>query len=93
MEDKRNETPKPHRITVSNREEILISGVEDVESFDEREIILFTSEGNLILEGEDFKINKLSVESGDMEISGFLNSMRYNESVKSGGSFWGKIFK
>lgn len=93
MEEKRNDSPKPHKITMSDREDIFISGVEDVESFDEREIILLTSEGNLILEGEDFKINKLSVESGDMEISGFLNSMRYNESVKNGGGFWGKIFK
>lgn len=93
MEEKRNDISKPHKITMSDREDIFISGVEDVESFDEREIILLTSEGNLILEGEDFKINKLSVESGDMEISGFLNSMRYNESVKNGGGFWGKIFK
>lgn len=93
MEDKRNELSKPHSITVNERESITITGVEEVENFDEREIVLFTERGNLVLEGEDFKINTLSVESGDMEISGFLVNLRYSENAKSGGGFWAKIFK
>lgn len=93
MEDRKNEISKPHSIKICEREEIVITGVEEVESFDEREIVLFTERGNLVLEGEDFKINALSVETGDMEISGFLVNLRYNENAKSGGGFWSKIFK
>lgn len=93
MEDRKKEISKPHSIKICEREEIVITGVEEVESFDEREIVLFTEQGNLVLEGEDFKINALSVETGDMEISGFLVNLRYNENAKSGGGFWSKIFK
>ena len=93
MEEKRGEVQKEHKILVVDREIISLTGVEEVESFDEKEISLITSLGSLVLEGEDFKMNMLSVESGEMEISGYLNGARYNDYAKSTGSFWQKIFK
>lgn len=93
MDERKNDNKPFHSITINQRETINVSGVEDVESFDENEIILYTSEGGIILSGEEFKINRLSVETGDVEIQGFVNEIKYTNSTQSGGGFWSKIFK
>ena len=84
-----------HNIVVENREKISISGVLNVESFDEEKIILETSEGMLTLEGENLHINRLSVDDGEMMVEGYIYSFVYSdgESTSSGGNFFAKLFK
>lgn len=94
MEERRNDIKSTHNISITEREKILVSGVLDVESFDENEIILYTSEGGIVLNGEEFKINKLNVDNGEVEINGYLNELKYvNTSSGSTTGFWSKIFK
>ena len=93
MEEKRNELKSAHSILIDERERIKVSGVTDVDSFDENEIILYTSDGGVVLSGEDFKINRLNVESGDVEIEGFINEIKYTNLTQTSGGFWSKIFK
>ena len=91
MEDLKNNN---HKVIIENREKITISGAVDVESFDEREISVYTTEGAVVLYGDDFKINRLNVDSGDVEIEGYINEFKYTGADKSeGGSIWSKIFK
>ncbi len=83
-----------HKIIIEDREKITISGVSDVENFDEREITLYTVDGAIQLFGEDFKINKLNVETGDVEIEGYITEVKYTGVDKTDkGGFWGKIFR
>jgi len=85
---------KEHKILIESREKMSISGIIDVESFDENEIILYTTDGAVNLYGEDFKINKLNVDSGDVEIEGYINEIKYTGVEKSEkGGFWSKIFR
>ena len=93
MDDKKNDIKSAHCVVINQRENVKISGIVDVESFDESEIVLYTSEGGIILIGEDFKINKLSVDTGEVEIEGYLNEIKYTNSIQSCGNFWSKIFK
>ena len=91
MEDIKNNN---HKVIIENREKIVISGVVDVESFDEKEIFVYTTEGQIVLSGEDFKINRLSVDTGDVEVEGYISELKYTGADKSaGGSIWSKIFK
>ena len=81
---------------MENRSKISISGVEDVDSFDEQTVILFTNAGLLTLRGRDFHINKLNVDSGEVVIEGDVESLTYSESMGSSrdsGGFFSKIFK
>ncbi len=83
-----------HKIVIEDREKIMITGISDVESFDEREIIIYTTEGVLNLFGEDFKINRLNVEAGDIEIAGYITEIKYTGAEKGdGGGFWNKLFR
>ncbi len=83
---------KPHHIILEERANLSISGVEDVDSFDERQIIMRTTKGNLILRGSDLHIDKLSLESGDMSVSGLITELGYEE-TGAGGSLWSRLFK
>ena len=62
-----------------------ISGVEDVESFDEQEIVMRTSGGCLVICGEELSISRLSVDSGDVNVQGYLTELRYEEAGEKRG--------
>ena len=69
---------RAHTISVENRERTVVTGVMDVESFNEEEIILRTSEhGILVIKGEELHINRLSVDTGDVSIVGDVSNMDY----------------
>ncbi len=91
MEEKRN---IEHKITMIGREKITVSGVEDVDSFDEDKIVAYTTEGVMTVKGAEFRINRLNVEDGELEIEGDVDSIEYADGHKSDkGGFFGKIFK
>ena len=81
-----------HNVILEGRERISISGVIDVESFDEGEIIMETCKGNLIISGEGLKVEKLSIETGDTVVEGNITGLEYSEKGSNKGSFWSKIF-
>ncbi len=92
MEEKRRE--EQHRMIMSGREKISISGVEDVDSFEDDKIIAYTTEGVMTIKGAQFRINRLNVESGELEIEGLVDLIEYADGHKSDkGGFLSKIFR
>jgi len=84
----------PHNIIMEGRERLSISGVEDVESFDEETIVVYTSKGMLIVKGSDLHIEKLSLDGGDLSVEGHIDSLRYEEeSSGGGGGLISRLFK
>ncbi|MBQ3391163.1 MAG: sporulation protein YabP [Clostridia bacterium] len=81
-----------HRLNLEGRERLFIAGVEDVVSFDEREILLDTTEGSLLLRGEGMHINKLSVENGELQIEGQIDCVEYSDSAPSRPGFFTRVF-
>lgn len=67
-----------HMITVTNREQILVTGVLHVESFDDRQIVLDTDLGTLTMNGEDLSIKQLNLEEGSFAVEGLLTSLQYS---------------
>ena len=57
-----NDTQGRHNAILENRQRLQLSGVTDVDSFDEDEIRLFTQLGELTIKGKDLHINEISVE-------------------------------
>ncbi len=93
MEERKN-TESRHTITMQGREKFRATGVEDVESFDDDKIIAYTNDGQMEIKGADLRINRLSVDDGELEIEGIVDSIEYSDSHRSsGGGIWGKIFK
>ncbi|MDR1530982.1 MAG: sporulation protein YabP, partial [Clostridiales bacterium] len=68
-----------HAITIDHRENATITGVLDVISFDEETIVADTELGVLILHGASLHVNRLNLESGDLEIDGDIAGINYED--------------
>jgi sporulation protein YabP len=82
MEEKSGATGKMHKLVLSDRRGGVVSGVVDVLSFDVSEILLETELGMLLVKGQDLHVNRLSLEKGEVEMEGRIDSCAYSE-VKS----------
>ncbi len=91
-EEKLKPTSKPHNIILEDRERLSVSGVGDVDSFDDRQIILRTTKGSLIIRGSELHIDKLSLDTGELAVTGLISDLGYEETAP-GGSLWSRLFK
>ncbi len=83
-----------HNIILEGRRKLSVSGVTDVDKFDENTVLLYTSMGELTVCGSDLHVNDLSVGSGEMNIEGEIRSIVYGDPDRhSPLSFLGKIFR
>ena len=74
-EEKRPGPEAAHHIILEEREQLSVSGVEEVESFDESAILLTTAQGGLEIQGEGLHIEKLSLDGGDLKVEGRVNAL------------------
>ena len=81
-----------HRLELVGRERLTVSGVEDVERFDENGIVMSTSAGVLVVTGEDLHIGKLSLDGGELHVDGRSNSVAYEEGGREQGGFLRRLF-
>lgn len=81
---------------VNNRKTSMVTGVLDVLAFDLNEILLETEQGMLMVKGTDLHVNRLTLEKGEVDISGNINSIAYSDThqaVKSNEHIFAKLFK
>lgn len=86
---------KGHRLVMENREEIALTGVKKVQSFDPKEIVLETELGILSIKGEQLGIKLLNLEEGKVDLQGHVGALIYQRNT-SGGSRQGlmnRIFR
>ncbi|MDC7291669.1 sporulation protein YabP [Blautia schinkii] len=67
----------PHKLMLENRQGGTITGVRDVNSFDEKEILLLTDAGKLLIKGEQLHVKRLNLEKGEVDIEGKVDSLTY----------------
>lgn len=94
--EERQQSPKNHKISLNNRHSAVISGVNDVLSFDANEVLLETEMGVLMLRGDELHVNRLTLEKGEVDVDGKIDSLTYSDGggyQKSGESLFGRLFK
>ena len=94
MEEK--QYAKAHKLILSNRRTGTITGVADVISFDITEVLLETEQGMLMIKGADLHVNRLTLEKGEIDIEGRIDSLAYSEVTsfqKQSESLIGRLFK
>ena len=69
---------KVSSISLENRRKMLLTGVNEVLSFNDEKIILNTVLGKLNIKGQNLKMNKLDVKNGDVIVDGYITSLIYN---------------
>lgn len=94
MDDKKVVKPRNQSLILDNREKLSVSGVIDVESFNDESIITITDLGALIIRGAGLHINKLNLESNELVVEGDIYSLEYTDGdYAKSKSFFGKMFK
>lgn len=89
-------TRSAHKIVISNRKSGVLNGVIDVLSFDVGEILLETELGMLMIKGNDRHVNRLTLEKGEIDIEGKIDSFTYSDvktASKKNESLLGRLFK
>lgn len=80
-----------HHLILEDREKLTVSGVEEVESFDENTIVMDTAQGTLVVRGENLHIEKLSLDGGDLKVEGTVESLTYEDDRREKGGFFARL--
>lgn len=73
------EEKKPHRICMTQRSQLKLEGVKQVQSFDPKQVVLETEEGGLQIKGSKLHVSELSLESGCLDVEGRIDSLEYSD--------------
>ncbi len=81
-------------VILENRKKLTLTGIKDVLSFDDEIIVLESELGLLNIKGRDLKVNKISVETGDVIIEGTIRMFEYSDKdIAPKQSLVSRIFK
>ena len=80
----------PHKLQLSERKVLTMTGVTEVVSFDENAVVLQTSLGLLIVQGQQLSLKNLSLDGGQVAMEGSISALAYEEPRQSG---WRRLFR
>ena len=96
MEDKSSTSLGPHKFLMQGRKLAELTGIREVVSFDAKEVVLSTTMGVLVIRGSDFFVRRLTVEKGEVELEGQIDSFVYTDKpgkVGENGSLLKRLFR
>lgn len=74
----------PHKLTLDERRKLTMTGVTEVVSFDDTTVILHTSLGTLIVQGQELQLKTLTLDGGNVAVEGKIAGLVYEEPRRSG---------
>ena len=80
----------PHKLQLNERKSLTMTGVTEVVSFDETAVVLQTSLGLLIVQGQQLSLKNLSLDGGQVAVDGTISALSYEEPRQSG---WRRLFR
>lgn len=87
-----DEKDMPHSVILEGRERLSVSGVLEVQSFDEEQIQLETVRGMLLIRGRGLHVERLQLEVGELLVQGEVGLLEYEDSLPQRGGLWGRLF-
>lgn len=91
-ENKQKPVKKSHSLKLTDRGSLSVTGVEDVESFDESEIVMLTSLGELCVRGNGLHIGKISLDESELRVEGLISELCYEDSGSGRSGFFSRLF-
>ncbi len=91
MDDKKAKLP--HTLYVEERKKLILSGITDIGNFDDENISVYCSYGEILIKGENLKVIELDVETGQFCAEGKIVSLRYSDKAARKGGFLAGLMK
>ena len=82
----------PHTVILEGREKLSISGVVDVQSFDEEQVLLETVRGMMVVRGQGLHVERLQLEAGELIVEGEVGLVEYDDRVQPRGGLFSRLF-
>lgn len=86
------ENTMPHKLSLSERSSLSLTGVTEAVSFDEAAVVLKTTLGTLTIQGTDLQLKNLSLDGGQVAVEGHIDALSY-EDPRPAGSVWRRLFR
>ena len=93
MTDDKKVIKLPHSIIMEDRKKLSVSGVTDIDSFDEQTIIAITDLGELTIRGWNLHITRLNLEQGELIVDGEFSSLTYTDVRPQVKGFFAKVLR
>lgn len=91
--DDKPEVRRTHTLSMTDRSALTLTGVSDVDSFNDQIVIMTTSQGELTVAGQELHISALDLESGRLSIDGHIAALEYADSRAPGKRGLWRVFK
>lgn len=69
----------PHKLTLNRREQLTVTGVDEILGLDETTVALHTELGTLYIHGQGLQLKEFSVEAGQVTLTGQVSALIYRE--------------
>ncbi len=76
-----------HRLTLEDRQHMSLTGVTEVDCFDDTVVLLHTNRGLLTVRGEGLQLKNLNLEGGQVSVDGTVTAIVYEQQVAREGGF------
>ena len=93
MNEEKNTQLINQNVIMENRKSLTVTGVKDVDSFDEQTVIAFTNLGELTIRGEELHITSLNLDVGEISMQGNISSLTYSDTEPRASGLLSRIFK
>lgn len=80
----------PHKLQLNERTSLTMTGVAEVVSFDENTVVLQTSLGLLVIQGQQLQLKNLTLDGGQVAVEGSIRALSYEEPRQTG---WRRLFR
>ena len=85
--------PRAHILHIEDRSRMSVTGVQDVESFNDTEVVLSTEGGELVIAGEGLSIGRLNLEDGQLTVAGRIDSLEYSAARTEARGLFSRMFR
>lgn len=93
MTDEKKMPKLPHSVIMEDRRKLSVTGVTDIDSFDEQTIIAITDMGEITVRGWGLHITKLNLEQTELLVDGEISSLTYTDTRPQAKGFFAKMMR
>lgn len=93
MNDDKNFDKRRESLILTDRQQLILTGVTDIDSFDEEVVVVYLDDTELCIKGMGLHINKIDVDRGELDLEGEIHSLCYQGNTARGQSFFSRLFR
>ena len=93
MNNEEKKSMGAHNLILEERGSLTVTGVEDIDSFDDQTVVIYTGRGELTVRGNQLHIERIDLQAGELELQGQVDALTYADQPAVRGGFFARIFR